>query len=113
MGHGMEGLKDKCAIVGVGETKYSRRWCLNRLDPSGERRAAFGEACEVAAVKPPISHEIIGLREDFYPPAPFRSAGPGMVWACFEVRLTLGLLGAVRHVGLYHGVGHPSRRRPR
>jgi hypothetical protein len=57
MGNGMEGLKDKRAIVGVGETKYSRRWCLNRLDPSGERRAAFGEACEVAAAKPSISNE--------------------------------------------------------
>ena len=26
-----------------------RLWCVNRFDPSGERRADFGEAYEVAA----------------------------------------------------------------
>ena len=47
---------------------------MNRLDPSGELRAGFGEAYQVAADKPPISNRIIGLRERFYPPDPFRSA---------------------------------------
>ena len=48
---------------------------MNRLDPSGELRAGFGEACEVAADTPPISHSIIGLRENCDAPAPVRSAG--------------------------------------
>ena len=64
-------------------------WCMNRLDPSGELRVGFGEACEVAADKSWISHGIIGLRENRYPLAPFRSAGRRRVWAGFEVRLTI------------------------
>ena len=26
------------------QAAYERRWCMNRLDPSGELRAGFGEA---------------------------------------------------------------------
>jgi len=54
MGHGMAGLQDKCAIVGGGETQYSRRWCMHRLDRSGELRAACGDACQGAAAPSPL-----------------------------------------------------------
>ena len=66
-----------------------RRWCMNRLDPSGELRAGFGEAYQAAADKPPISNRIIRLRERFYPRTLFGQRATGMVWACFEVRLTI------------------------
>jgi hypothetical protein len=52
---------------------------MNRLDPSGELRAGFGEACEVAADQPPRENGIIGLRENFYAPAPFGQQATGRV----------------------------------
>ncbi len=52
------------------------RWCMNRLDPSGELRAGFGEACEVAAEQTTYISYNHRLTRKLLSADPFSASGP-------------------------------------